>query len=155
MKLSTLFVFLVLMLFSVASQACSITASGRCGGDPCDDGQVCKKTDAVSCSCVSEDGADLTDIIMGQGLDVRQVVTGKLQPRETTTVYAGSNAATFKVELVGVLDPNANMVVLVDEQSAVTLTRQNRTVIVNGKRISLRNAGNKQQAFSAALVNAQ
>lgn len=45
-----------LLLPASPAGACSITASGRCAGDPCPEGESCKKaSDGLSCSCVKDD----------------------------------------------------------------------------------------------------
>lgn len=38
------------------AQACSITASGRCGGSACPTGQTCTKIDETGCKCVANSG---------------------------------------------------------------------------------------------------
>lgn len=36
------------------AQACSIMASGRCGGSACPSGQACTKIDETGCKCVAK-----------------------------------------------------------------------------------------------------
>ncbi|GEM_PF-3736858 len=43
---------LSLVLFAPMALACSITASGNCGGSACAAGESCTKTDEFTCKCV-------------------------------------------------------------------------------------------------------
>lgn len=52
--LRSLAVALTLTLFAPLALACSITASGKCGGDECASGESCKKTDEFTCKCVKD-----------------------------------------------------------------------------------------------------
>ena len=76
-----------------------------------------------------------------------------LQPGDSATVFTGAENATFRVQLIGTIQRNANLVVTVDGAAAATLSFSFRSTIVNGKSITVSNAGRDPQGFSAALIS--
>jgi hypothetical protein len=56
---------LVYLLAPMPGEACSITSGGSCGGDPCDDGETCKKVSDTECKCVKDRG-DLPECDAGE-----------------------------------------------------------------------------------------
>ena len=79
-------VILFSILFSMQSvQACSITASGKCGGATCPTGEKCKKVSDFECKCVKEKGA---------GADtIQQTQTDEMQKKQADE---GAKGAAIK-----------------------------------------------------------
>ncbi len=56
LNLCSVLIFGLLVAIPSPAPGCSIQANGRCGGDPCDDGEECvKSSDGTSCECVPTD----------------------------------------------------------------------------------------------------
>lgn len=153
MKRQSIQFFLTLLLvgFSTAVMACSITASGRCGGSACDDGYSCKKTSDFECGCVANHRVDISDVISDGEVEASSTVSGTLKKGESFVVYAGSVAQTFNISLLGTIQPGALIDISVDGAVAVTLNEVNRRTIVNGQKIILSSRGPKPQGFVARL----
>ncbi len=65
------FVTLLALLFAIfigaqTAQACSITASGSCGGSACPSGQSCSKVSDTECSCVDDDKSPIAQSLEQQ-----------------------------------------------------------------------------------------
>ncbi len=77
-KLIILTIVSGLLYLSMATvQACSMTASGRCGGSACPSDQSCKKTGDFECSCVSKSAS-----MLSEALDKQPVVPEASQSAE-------------------------------------------------------------------------
>lgn len=86
--LSVCSILILGLLIAIPSPApgCSIQANGKCGGDPCDDGEECvKSADGTSCECVPKD--QLQKDLAGRGL----VFDAKLAIRDL--LLGGDDAA--------------------------------------------------------------
>lgn len=76
-------------------------------------------------------------------------VNAILQPGQSATVFFGEEPATFRINLTGTIQRDAEMAVEVDGAVAETLTFTVRNITVNGRRITVNNVGRVGQGFVA------
>lgn len=78
--------------------------------------------------------------------------TSTLGPGQSATVYSGAENETFDIQLIGTITKTAQIRVRVDGSVAAVLTPSAKRTRVNGRSISVENAGRENQGFLATPV---